>query len=75
MTGIPILDAILALIDQYKLGIAIMGVVVFGVGLLAKPIAPDWSAQHRGALQSMVLGGILITLAPVIAAAIVGSGG
>lgn len=71
-TGIPILDTILGLIDQYKTGIAIMGVVVVAIGLLLKPVAPDFSASHRGALVSMVVGGILLALAPTIASAIVG---
>lgn len=72
MTGIPILDALLALIDQYKLGIVMMGLAVVAVGLLAKPVAPHWSADHRGAIVSMVIGGILLTLLAPLAAAIVG---
>jgi len=72
MTGIPILDALLGLIDQYKLGIVMMGLAVVAVGLLAKPVAPNWSADHRGAIVSMVVGGILLTLLAPLAAAIVG---
>lgn len=72
MTGIPILDALLDLIDQYKLGIVMMGLAVVAVGLLAKPVAPNWSADHRGAIVSMVVGGILLTLLAPLAAAIVG---
>ena len=72
MTGIPILDALLDVIDQYKLGIVMMGLAVVAVGLLAKPVAPNWSADHRGAIVSMVVGGILLTLLAPLAAAIVG---
>ena len=72
MTGIPILDQILALIEQYKLGIAMVGIAVVGVGLLLRPIAPEWSAHNRSAVATMVIGGIILTLLPTLAAAIVG---
>jgi hypothetical protein len=72
MTGIPILDTILGLIDQYKLGFAMMGLAVIAVGLLSKPFAPDWSAAHRSAIVAMVVGGIVLALLPTLAAAIVG---
>jgi hypothetical protein len=72
MTGIPILDQILALIDQYKLGVAMIGIAVIAVGLLMKPIAPEWSAHNRSAIATMVIGGIILTLLPTFAAAIVG---
>ena len=72
MTGIPILDAILALIEQYKLGLAMVGIAVVAVGLLLKPIAPEWSANNRAAVATMVIGGIVLTLLPTLAAAIVG---
>ncbi|MBN1661664.1 MAG: hypothetical protein JXA93_24935 [Anaerolineae bacterium] len=73
MTGIPILDQILALIEQYKLGLAMVGIAVVAVGLLLKPIAPEWSANNRTAVATMVIGGIVLTLLPTLAAAIVGS--
>jgi len=73
MTGIPILDEILALIEQYKLGLAMVGIAVVAVGLLLKPIAPEWSANNRTAVATMVIGGIVLTLLPTLAAAIVGS--
>ena len=72
MTGIPILDQILALIEQYKLGIAMVGMAVVAVGLLLRPIAPEWSAHNRSAVATMVIGGIILTLLPTLAAAIVG---
>jgi len=72
MTGIPILDQILALIEQYKLGIAMVGMAVIAVGLLLRPIAPEWSAHNRTAVATMVIGGIVLTLLPTLAAAIVG---
>ena len=72
MTGIPILDQILALIEQYKLGIAMIGIAVVAMGLLLKPIAPEWSAHNRSAVATMVIGGIILTLLPTLAAAIVG---
>jgi hypothetical protein len=71
-TGIPILDQILDLIDQYKLGIAMIGLAVVALGLLAKPVAPNWSADNRSAIASMIIGGVLLTLLAPIAAAIVG---
>ena len=72
-SGIPIIDQILDLIDEYKLGIAMIGVAVVALGFLAKPIAPEWSAGNRSAIASMVIGGILLVLLPTLAAAIVGS--
>ena len=72
-SGIPIIDQILDLIDQYKLGIAMMGIAVVALGFLAKPIAPEWSAGNRSAIASMIIGGILLILLPTLAAAIVGS--
>ena len=72
MTGIPILDTILDLIMQYRLGIAMMGLAVIAIGLLARPIAPEWSAHIRSALAMMVIGGIVLILLPTLAAAIVG---
>ncbi len=71
-TGVPILDQLLDLIDQYKLGIAMLGLAVIAVGFLARPIAPEWSANNRSAIASMVIGGVLLTMLPTIAAAIVG---
>ena len=73
MTGIPILDQILALIEQYKLGIAMVGMAVIAVGLLLRPIAPEWSAHNRTAVATMVIGGIVLVLLPTLAAAIVGT--
>jgi hypothetical protein len=72
MTGIPILDQILALIEQYKLGIAMIGMAVIAMGLLLRPIAPEWSHNNRSAIAAMVIGGIILTLLPTLAAAIVG---
>ena len=72
MTGIPILDAILGLIEDYKLGIAMIGIAVVAVGLLLRPIAPEWSAHNRTAVATMVIGGIILTMLPTLAAAIVG---
>lgn len=73
MTGIPILDAILGLIEDYKLGIAMIGLAVVALGLLLRPIAPDWSAHNRTAVATMVVGGIVLILLPTLAAAIVGT--
>jgi hypothetical protein len=73
MTGIPILDTILGLIMQYRLGIAMMGLAVIAMGLLMRPIAPEWSANNRSAIAMMVIGGIVLILLPTLAAAIVGS--
>ena len=72
MTGIPILDTILDLIMQYRLGFAMMGLAVVAVGLLLKPIAPEWSSNNRSAVAAMVIGGIILLLLPTLAAAIVG---
>jgi hypothetical protein len=73
MTGIPILDTILDLIMQYRLGVAMMGLAVIAIGLLMRPIAPEWSANNRSAVAAMVLGGIVLVLLPTLGAAIVGS--
>ena len=72
MTGIPILDTNMDLIMQYRLGIAMMGLAVIAIGLLARPNAPEWSAHNRSALALMVIGGIVLILLPTLAAAIVG---
>jgi uncharacterized membrane protein len=73
MTGIPILDAILDLIMEYRLGIAMIGLAVVAVGLLLRPIAPEWSANNRAAVATMVIGGIVLTLLPTLAEAIIGA--
>ena len=73
MTGIPILDAILALIEDYKLDLAMIGIAVVAVGLLLRPIAPEWSAHNRTAVATMVIGGIILTLLHTLAAAIIGA--
>ena len=73
MTGIPILDTILDLIMQYRLGIAMVGLAVIAIGLSARPIAPEWSAHNRTAVAMMVIGGIVLILLPTLAAAIVGT--
>jgi hypothetical protein len=73
MTGIPILDTILDLIMQYRLGIAMVGLAVIAIGLIARPIAPEWSAHNRTAVAMMVIGGIVLILLPTLAAAIVGT--
>lgn len=72
MTGIPILDTILDLIMQYRLGFAMIGLAVIAVGLLLRPVAPEWSANNRSAVATMVIGGIILLLLPTLAAAIVG---
>ncbi len=72
-TSIPIIDGILDFIESNKLAIAMLGVAVVAVGLLTKPVAPDWSGNHRGAVVAMVVGGIILALLPEIAALIVGS--
>ena len=72
MTGIPILDAILNLIREWRLGIAIMGLAVIAVGLLMRPIAPEWSAHNRTAIATMVIGGFMLTVLPTLAGAIIG---
>ena len=73
MTGIPILDTILDLIMQYRLGIAMVGLAVIAIGLIARPIAPEWSAHNRTAVAMMVIGGVVLILLPTLAAAIVGT--
>jgi hypothetical protein len=72
MTGIPILDTILDLIMQYRLGFAMIGLAVVAVALLLRPVAPEWSANNRSAVAMMVIGGIILLLLPTLAAAIVG---
>ena len=71
-TGIPIIDGILDFIDQYKLAIAMLGVAVVALGLLVKPVFPDLWNSHRSSIVYMVLGGILLTMIPTVAALIVG---
>ena len=71
-TGIPIIDGILDFIDQYKLAIAMLGVAVVALGLLVKPVFPDLWNNHRSSIVYMVLGGILLTMIPTVAALIVG---
>ena len=73
MTGIPILDAILDLIMDWRLGIAIMGLAVVAIGLLLKPILPEWSGNNRPAIAAMVIGGIVLTMLPTLATAIIGA--
>ena len=70
---ITIFDVIIDAINQYKTPIAILGIMVIGLGLLAKPLAPEWAAQNRGAVTSMIFGGILIFGAAEFAPMILGT--
>ena len=72
-TGVPIIDGILDFIDSYKLPLAILGVAIIAVGLLAKPVFPDLWDRHKSSIVYMVLGGILLTMIPTVAGLIVGS--
>ena len=72
-SGLPILDGILQFIQDYKGVITTVGVAVFGVGLLTRLVAPDWSRDHKAAFVSMILGGIVLSMVDDIAALIVGS--
>ena len=73
MTGIPLLDAILDFIDSYKLGIAMIGIAVIGMGLLIKPVIPSLWDRNREAIVYMVIGGVVLVMIPTPAALIVGS--
>ena len=52
--------------------LALLGSMLSAIGLLARPIAPEWSAHNRSAVAMMVIGGIILVLLPTLAAAIVG---
>lgn len=71
-SGVPIIDSILAFIDDYKLAIAMVGIAVVALGLLAKPVFPKLWDSHRDSIVYMIVGGILLTMIPTIAALIVG---
>ena len=73
MTGIPILDAILQLIMDWRLGLAIMGLAVIAVALLMRPVAPEWSANNRPTIAMMIIGGVILGMLPTLATAIVGA--
>ena len=73
MTGIPILDAILQLIMDWRLGLAIMGLAVIAVALLMRPIAPEWSGNNRPTIAMMIIGGVILGMLPTLATAIVGA--
>ena len=72
-SGIPIMDGILQFIQDYKGVISMVGVAVFGVGLLTRLVAPDWSRDHKPAFVSMILGGIVLSMVDEIATLIVGA--
>jgi hypothetical protein len=71
-TGIPIMDGILQFIQDYKGGLAMVGIAVLGAGLLTRLFAPDWSRDHKSAFISMIAGGIVLSMVGEIAALIVG---
>ena len=71
-SGVPIVDNILALIDEWKGAIVMLGVAFIAVGLLARKIWPESVMDNRTAMVSMVLGGILLTQLDTIATLIVG---
>ena len=73
MTGIPVLDAILDLIMEWRLGLAIMGLAVIAIALLMRPIAPEWSSNNRPTIAMMVIGGVILGMLPTLATAIVGA--
>jgi hypothetical protein len=71
-TGIPIMDGILDFIQEYKGGLAMVGIAVLGAGLLTRLFAPDWSRDHKSAFISMIAGGIVLSMVGEIAQLIVG---
>lgn len=73
MSGIPIVDGILALIDQWKVGIVMLGWALVAVGLLARKILPESVADNRVAIVSMVAGGFLLSQLNTIATLILGA--
>lgn len=64
---LPIFAAIIATIEANKVPMAIVGIMIIGASFLAKPLAPEWSAQNRGMITTMLFGGILVTGAATIA--------
>jgi hypothetical protein len=72
-TGIPIMDGILDFIQQYKTGLAMLGVAIAGAGMLTRLFAPDWSRDHKSAFISMIAGGVVLSMVSQIASLIVGS--
>ena len=72
-SGIPIVDNILDLIDQWKPAIVMLGVALIAVSLLGRKFLPESVADNRAAIVSMVIGGILLTQLDTIANLIIGA--
>jgi hypothetical protein len=72
-SGIPIVDGILDLIDQWKPAIVMLGVALIAVGLLGRKILPESVADNRAAITSMVIGGVLLTQLDTITNLIIGA--
>lgn len=66
MARIRVLDAILDLGMQNRLGIAMIGLAVVAVGLVMQPVIPEWLANNRAAAAATIIGGIVLTLAAAI---------
>ena len=73
MSGIPIVDNILSLIDQWKPAIVMLGLALVAVGLLGRKFLPESVADNRAALVSMVIGGILLVNLETITNLIIGA--
>ncbi len=62
MTGIPILDTILDLIMNWRLGLAMMGLAVIAISALLMPVIPDGVSNAKRYLVGMIAGGVILAL-------------
>lgn len=44
----------------------LLSFVVMGLALIVQPAIPDWATQHRGLLSKVILGAIMLMVAPDI---------
>lgn len=48
--------------------VAILGIVLLALSWLAAGVLPEWAQQNRGVLVKMLMGGILLGIAPDVVA-------
>jgi type IV secretory pathway VirB2 component (pilin) len=57
-------DAIVETLKGIGRPVAILGIVLLALSWLAAGVLPDWAQQNKGVLVKMMMGGILLGIAP-----------
>ncbi|MFN8504780.1 hypothetical protein [Kouleothrix sp.] len=60
------IDAVVGSLEAIGRPIAILGVALLALSWLAAGVLPEWAQQNKGVLVKMLMGGILLGIAPDI---------